>query len=108
MLRVKSVAERVADHVVGHHPGMPRFGQPEQAVVAASSQIHALHVPRIAESVSKATDSREDILTRLLAGAALRGSWRITPTPRDLDRPEQFINGEHTHLPLGGVIPAVA
>ena len=38
-----AVVERVADYLVGHHPGMPRPGQPEQALAAARGLIHALH-----------------------------------------------------------------
>src|SRR5215470_6901477 len=36
MLGVEAVAERMADHVVGHHPTMPGIGKPEQA-------IHSIH-----------------------------------------------------------------
>jgi hypothetical protein len=31
--RMKSVAKRVADYLVGYHPGVPRLGQPEQATL---------------------------------------------------------------------------
>ena len=34
MLGVEAVAERMADHVVGHHPTMPGIGKTAQAVVA--------------------------------------------------------------------------
>jgi hypothetical protein len=34
MLGVEAVTERMADHVVGHHPTMPGAGKTAQAVVA--------------------------------------------------------------------------
>src|ERR1700674_4639190 len=34
MLGVEAVAERMADHIVGHHPTMPGAGKTAQAVVA--------------------------------------------------------------------------
>jgi hypothetical protein len=37
------VAEGVAHHLVGHHPGMPRLGKQEQTRVAAGGVVHALH-----------------------------------------------------------------
>ena len=43
VLGVEAVAEGVAHHLVGHHPGMPRLGQQEQALVTADGVIHALH-----------------------------------------------------------------
>ena len=43
VLGVEAVAEGVADHLVGHHPGMPRLGQQEQALVTAGGVVHALH-----------------------------------------------------------------
>jgi hypothetical protein len=47
VLRMESMAERVPDDLVGHHLGVPRLGQTEQAVAAARCLIHALHVPRV-------------------------------------------------------------
>jgi hypothetical protein len=47
VLRMESVAERVADDLVGHHPGMPRLGQAEQALAAARGLIHTLHATRL-------------------------------------------------------------
>jgi hypothetical protein len=34
MLGVEAVAERMGDHVVGHHPTMPGVGKTAQAVIA--------------------------------------------------------------------------
>jgi ABC-type lipoprotein release transport system permease subunit len=34
MLGVEAVAERMSDHVVGHHPTMPGVGKTAQAVIA--------------------------------------------------------------------------
>jgi hypothetical protein len=44
---VESVAERMADHLIGHHPGMPGPGQAKQAHATARGFIHALHAPRM-------------------------------------------------------------
>jgi hypothetical protein len=43
MLGVEAVAERVADHVVGHHPTMPGAGKTAQAVVATRRLENSLH-----------------------------------------------------------------
>jgi hypothetical protein len=43
MLRVKAVAEGMADHVVGHHTTMPSLGQTAQAVVATRRLEYSLH-----------------------------------------------------------------
>jgi hypothetical protein len=40
---VEAVAEGVADDLVGHHPGVPRLGQAEPALVASGGVVHALH-----------------------------------------------------------------
>jgi len=48
VLGVKSVAECMADHSIGHHPGMPRAGQAQQAIGTARSLVHRLHDIRIA------------------------------------------------------------
>jgi hypothetical protein len=40
VLRMESVAERVADYLLSHHPGVPRLGQAEQAVAAARGLTH--------------------------------------------------------------------
>ena len=43
MLGVEAVAERMGDHVVGHHPTMPGVGKTAQAVVATrlEDSLHA-------------------------------------------------------------------
>jgi hypothetical protein len=41
------MAEGMANHVVGHHPGMPRLGHTQQTLVTAGSVVHALHDPII-------------------------------------------------------------
>jgi hypothetical protein len=43
MLWVKTVAERMGDHVVSHHPTMPGVGKTAQAVDAAHRVEHSLH-----------------------------------------------------------------
>ncbi len=43
MLGVEAVAERMADHVVGHHPTMPGAGKTAQAVVATRRLENSLH-----------------------------------------------------------------
>ena len=43
MLGVEPVAERMRDHFVGHHPAMPGFGQPPQAILAARRLENTLH-----------------------------------------------------------------
>src|ERR1022692_3124739 len=55
---MESVAERVADYLVGHHPGVPRRGQAEQALAAACGLVHALHATRMPRPARGATGSR--------------------------------------------------
>jgi hypothetical protein len=43
MLGVEAVAERMADHVVGHHPTMPGGGKTSQGVVATGCLEDSLH-----------------------------------------------------------------
>src|SRR5215471_7773435 len=43
MLGVEAVAERMGDHVVGHHPTMPGVGKTAQAVVATRRLEDSLH-----------------------------------------------------------------
>ena len=43
MLGVEAVAERMADHVVGHHPTMPGASKTAQAVVATRRLEDSLH-----------------------------------------------------------------
>ena len=43
MLGVEAVAERMGDHVVGHHPTMPGFGKTAQAVVPTRCLEDSLH-----------------------------------------------------------------
>src|SRR5262249_53564041 len=47
VLRMESVAESVADNLVGHYPGVPRLGQAKQTGASASRLIHRLHGQRI-------------------------------------------------------------
>jgi hypothetical protein len=44
VLRMESVAERVADNLVGHHPVMPCLSQAEQTLAAARHLIDASHL----------------------------------------------------------------
>jgi hypothetical protein len=48
MLGVEAVAERVGDHVVGHHPTVPSVGKTAQAVDATSRLEDSLHASMIA------------------------------------------------------------
>ena len=43
MLGVEAVAERMADHLIGHHPTMPGAGEMAQAVVATGRLKDSLH-----------------------------------------------------------------
>jgi hypothetical protein len=43
MLRVEAVAERVGDHLVGHHPMMPSVGKTSQALIATRRLEDGLH-----------------------------------------------------------------
>ena len=43
MLGMEAVAERMADHVIGHHPAMPRVGKTAQAVFATRCLKDCLH-----------------------------------------------------------------
>jgi hypothetical protein len=47
MLGVEAVAERVADHVIGHHPTMPGVGETAQAVAATHRLKDILHASMI-------------------------------------------------------------
>jgi hypothetical protein len=43
MLGVEAVAERMANHVIGHHPTMPGIGKTVQAVLATHRLKHCSH-----------------------------------------------------------------
>jgi len=47
VIGMKTMAERVADHLVVHHPGMPRAGQAKQRLGATSGLEHGLHDPKV-------------------------------------------------------------
>jgi len=47
MLGVEAVAERMADHVIGHHPTMPSVGKTEQAALATRRLKDSLHASMI-------------------------------------------------------------
>jgi hypothetical protein len=61
MLRMEAVAERMGDHVVGHHPPMPSAGKMAQAVVATCRLEDSWHtsmmtiVPYASKTVATAT-----------------------------------------------------
>src|SRR5262249_50188821 len=61
MLGVEAVAERMADHVVGHHPTMPGASKTAQAVVATRRLEDSLHasmmsiVPRLRKTMAAAS-----------------------------------------------------
>src|SRR5262249_46598349 len=44
MLRMKPMTERVAHHLVGHDPRMPRVGEAQQTLLAPNGLEHALHI----------------------------------------------------------------
>src|ERR1700674_5388749 len=64
MLGVEAVAERMADHVVSHHPTMPGAGKTAQAVVATRRLENSLHasimtiVPCLCKTMAAASSSR--------------------------------------------------
>jgi len=45
---METMAERMADHLVGHHAAMPRIRKAKQALVAAGRLVHALHPSMLA------------------------------------------------------------
>ena len=47
MLGMETVAERMGDHLVGHHPTMPGFGKTAQAVVTTRRLEDSLHDEKI-------------------------------------------------------------
>src|SRR5689334_12850999 len=47
VLRMEPMAERVADHLIGHPPAVPRLSQAEQALAATGRLIHTSHAPRM-------------------------------------------------------------
>ena len=52
VLRMESVAERMAHHLVVHHPRMPRAGQAAEAVHPARGvEDRPIHAPRIAHAL---------------------------------------------------------
>ena len=53
VIGVKTVAERVADHVVVHHPGMPRARQAKQTVNTTGRLEYGMHVQKIPRSPSR-------------------------------------------------------
>src|SRR5262249_52151321 len=62
MLRVEAVTERMADHLVGHHPAMP----------GVSQTAHAVHSPRCLEnSLHAAIMTIVSYLGKTLAGFLL-------------------------------------
>src|SRR5439155_25812084 len=71
--RVESVAERVADDLVGHHPGVPRLGQAEQARAAPRGLVDALHARK---------DARPGPVTgyRSAGPAYAGGGWSLART----------------------------
>ena len=52
MLGVEAVAERMGDHVVGHHPTVPGVGKTAQAVDASFSRLDA-NLKDVAEPLGK-------------------------------------------------------
>src|SRR6266571_6398477 len=120
VLRMESVAERVADYLVRHHPRVPRLGQAEQALAAARGLIHALHVPsirhlpggvtaganqRAISSMRSMAQSRSDSL--IISGGASRIEVRwvsLASTPSEASRsqasrPEISANSRPAHRP---------
>jgi len=47
MLGVEAVAERMADHAIGHHATMPSVGKTEQAALATHRLKDSLHASMI-------------------------------------------------------------
>lgn len=59
---METVAERVADHLVRHHPGVPGGGQAEQALVATCGLVDGLHARRMAEVGAEREGTRRSSL----------------------------------------------
>jgi hypothetical protein len=47
VLGVVAMTERVADDRIGEHAGVPRLGEPEQAVVTAGGVVQTAHAARM-------------------------------------------------------------
>src|SRR5919107_3821843 len=47
---MEPVAERVADHLVSHHFGVPCAGQTEQTVGSTGGLVHRVHLPKMARA----------------------------------------------------------
>lgn len=67
-----AVAERVADYLVGHHPGVPRLGQAEQALAAARGSYRLCMPPDCDAALTR--QHQEPAFAARLATAAR--TWR--------------------------------
>src|SRR5688572_14161068 len=70
---METVAERMADHLVGHHPRVPRFGQAQQALAAPGSLIDAVHDQKSARRKTTRLTYRFRWVVDLLARAVSTG-----------------------------------
>jgi len=85
VLRMESMAERVADHLIGHHPAVPGLGQAEQARTAARGLIHALHASRMPGHARPYLRPGQSDLPQSDAPAPQgRGIWHTVTTAPDI------------------------
>ena len=90
MLGVKAMAERMADHVVGHHPTMPGAGKTAQAVHSTRGLEDSLHasimtiVPCLCKTMAAAT-SAEGTHFALSDGTRLSMALWLTPLSQSVE-----------------------
>src|SRR5688572_8150738 len=72
---MEPLAERVADHLVNHHPGMPCVGLAQQTVGTTRGLVYRLHVPRARRCVRQAIAD-----TASVDGHSMNWCWAL-PSP---------------------------
>jgi len=81
MLGVKAVAERVADHIIRHHPTMPGVGKTAQAVLATrrlKDCLHAFMMTTVPHLVAAPPPKGETVAGWILKSHA---AWAAVITP---------------------------
>src|SRR5215471_18407993 len=83
MLGVEAVAERMGDHLIGHHPTMPGVGKTAHAVVATRRLEDTLHssmiasLPCLCKTMARRVQLRRAI-RRARHGSGLVAKWRVS------------------------------
>ena len=72
VLRMESVAERVADYPVGHHPGVPHASARRNGSPLPPAASYRLRNPKDAKADANAADSRQGGLEVCRLGDYLR------------------------------------